>query len=526
MKETKFPTRFEIDDDGYKKLNEEFTPTEIIYELISNAFDLDYIKNLKVTIKADGDNRTLVIVEDDGEGYERLVDIFKTYGESIRKGDKSKTGWYDEGQKKAGSVAIWFIVKSKNFQVEFPEDGGRVVKEDMESTIKGSKFEGVFAWNFEQRKKLISDLKRTIVPEKNRNNESLMMMINDEVVTHKHVAKKIRGKLQTRYTVNGKVTRPFEETDIEIYESEEGRKSWIYEMGVPVQQCPVKFHPEISVDINIMQKIPQTSQRNILTDKWKSNLYGIILLKCHDMLEIRHSIPTNDLGSAWIKDGLNSLDEKDQKSMVEIIMETPFENLIIPSNDEGRNDMALNDGKKFLPNGFLDGKTRKSLGIKRVSEEYQISLATIDIGEDSEYKPVQRTIQMNKFANICKEIAKRTIDTEIEVQFINEKNIKAQADYSPQTKNMRFNIAYLKGGEDFFEFVEPSLMVHYPLETIIVRKSARSMKPEAIELLIHELAHNLKIKGAITSHEPKEYAQECCRIGAEISYHFLNIING
>ena len=126
MKETKFPTRFEIDDDGYKKLNEEFTPTEIIYELISNAFDLDYIKNLKVTIKADGDNRTLVIVEDDGEGYERLVDIFKTYGESIRKGDKSKTGWYDEGQKKAGSVAIWFIVKSKNFQVEFPEDGGRV----------------------------------------------------------------------------------------------------------------------------------------------------------------------------------------------------------------------------------------------------------------------------------------------------------------------------------------------------------------------------------------------------------------
>ena len=88
---------------------------------------------------------------------------------------------------------------------------------------------------------------------------------------------------------------------------------------------------------------------------------------------------------------------------------------------------------------------------------------------------------------------------------------------------MRFNIAYLKGGEDFFGFVEQT---DIPNESIIVRKSARSMKPEAIELLIHELAHNLKIKGAITSHEPKEYAQECCRIGAEISYHYLNIING
>ena len=36
MKETHYDTRFEIDDKGYAKLNEEFSPTEVIYELISN----------------------------------------------------------------------------------------------------------------------------------------------------------------------------------------------------------------------------------------------------------------------------------------------------------------------------------------------------------------------------------------------------------------------------------------------------------------------------------------------------------
>ena len=35
-------------------------------------------------------------------------------------------------------------------------------------------------------------------------------------------------------------------------------------------------------------------------------------------------------------------------------------------------DIALRDGKVFLPNGFLDGKTRKNLGIPRVSDVYSI----------------------------------------------------------------------------------------------------------------------------------------------------------
>ena len=217
------------------------------------------------------------------------------------------------------------------------------------------------------------------------------------------------------------------------------------------------------------------------------------------MLEIRHSIPSNDLGSAWIKDGLNSLEEEDQKKMISLIMETQFENLIIPSNDLGANDMALRDGKVFIPNGFLDRNTRKSLGLQRVSDVYKVSLSTIEIGDNSEYKPVKETIQMRNFANVCKMLAEVTIDTEINVQFINEKDVRALADYSQQTKNLRFNIAYLKGGEDFFEFTGDGKLTE-----------------DAIALIIHELAHNLEIKGAMTSHEPKEFADECCRIGSVI----------
>ena len=213
------------------------------------------------------------------------------------------------------------------------------------------------------------------------------------------------------------------------------------------------------------------------------------------------------MGSAWIKDGLNSLAEEDQKKMISLIMETPLENLIIPSNDLGANDMALRDGKTFIPNGFLDGKTRKSLGLQRVSDVYKVSLSTIEIGDDSEYKPVKETIQMREFANVCKLIAKETIDTEINVQFINEKDVRALADYSQQTKNLRFNIAYLSGGEKFFDFVGRGK----DMPRLILSK-------EAIALIIHELAHNLEIKGAMTSHEPKEFADECCRIGSEISY--------
>tara|TARA_R110002033_G_scaffold164022_2_gene201220 strand:- start:8364 stop:9917 length:1554 start_codon:yes stop_codon:yes gene_type:complete len=499
MKETHYDTRFEIDDEGYRKLNEEFTPSEVIQELETNCLDLDEVENIHITIEQDGDNRTKITVEDDGEGYERIHDIFTSFGESIRKGDKTKTGYFDEGQKKVGSLAIWFVVLSKDFEVEFPESGGRIVREELDTSRKGSKFEGVFRWNYEERKKLISNLKRTIVPETNRKGKPLMMFINDEVVFHKDIAKTIRGKLQTRYTENGKVKKPYEETDIEIYESDEGKKSWVYELGVPVQQCPIKFHPDISVNLNIKQKIPQTSQRNVLTLKWLSKLYGVVLLQCHDMLEIRHSIPSNDLGSAWIKDGLNSLEEEDQKKMISLIMETQFENLIIPSNDLGANDMALRDGKVFIPNGFLDRNTRKSLGLQRVSDVYKVSLSTIEIGDNSEYKPVKETIQMRNFANVCKMLAEVTIDTEINVQFINEKDVRALADYSQQTKNLRFNIAYLKGGEDFFAFTGDGKLTE-----------------DAIALIIHELAHNLEIKGAMTSHEPKEFADECCRIGSVI----------
>ena len=107
MKETHYDKRFEVDDKGYAKLNEEFTPSEVTYELISNAFDLDEVKNIKVTIEQAGDNRTKIIVEDDGEGYEKISDVFTLYGESIRKEDKTKTGWYDEGQKKTESGLVF-----------------------------------------------------------------------------------------------------------------------------------------------------------------------------------------------------------------------------------------------------------------------------------------------------------------------------------------------------------------------------------------------------------------------------------
>ena len=65
MKETHYDTRFEIDDEGYRKLNEEFTPSEVIQELETNCLDLDEVENIHITIEQDGDNRTKITVEDD-----------------------------------------------------------------------------------------------------------------------------------------------------------------------------------------------------------------------------------------------------------------------------------------------------------------------------------------------------------------------------------------------------------------------------------------------------------------------------
>ena len=476
--------RFEIDTKGFKTQMSEMSLWRLIQEIISNSFDEKPVTEITCNITENKKHQVVVEIQDNGTGFRDEKDIYTLFKDSYKRVNKNQRGRYNLGEKQFFARAVSGWVKTGRTLIEFQDDT-RKISEIPE--IKGANVHAVF--DLEEDETLsdtITSVQLVAVPE------GKTLKVNKEFVKPKTLIKKFKARLPTVIAqgANQKMIRRVEDTQVFLYEKESDEEPIIYELGCMVQE----IEQDIQWHIDVQQKIPQTTERDVISNAYLQKLYAEITENTIDLIK------DDDSGANWISDALKRTDVETSKQILQKRYGT--DNVMIKSSDYRENERALEAGIHLVKSGELDSEVvanLKSQGtIKYASDEY-----SSDGWEMAVH--VEPTPEMENFANICNAIGKDVLGKEITTDFVTTKHTREIANYGGS--NISWNVR-LCGGKKFFN----------------------KFGVKAIGTLAHELAHDKLGNNDGDAHFSHEYIHELERIAGEIGVkgiqHWIDKVKG
>ena len=278
---------FEVDKEGLAKILARRGKQFVVNELVQNAWDEDKVTEVQISIRALRLGRAEVIVTDDSpEGFKDLTHAFTLFAESSKKGDVSKRGRFNLGEKLVLALCDKAIIETTKRTVCFDNHGRREASSNRES---GTSFMGIIKMTKSEINQCLVAARNLIPPT------HIRTTINGEELKRPPYEGSI-GKvaLPTEVTDTEGNLRPTErQTEIEIFDpapyAEEG---WLYEMGVPVVATGDRWH------INVMQKVPLNIDRDNVTPAYLGRVRAIVAEKMCNQLT------REDANSTWVKDAV------------------------------------------------------------------------------------------------------------------------------------------------------------------------------------------------------------------------------
>ena len=286
--QTNTPTgRFAVSESGMRELNANRDPWDLIKELIQNAWDeTPSTTYCSVTVKSQPDSdTTIVTVEDDGPGFSDIADAYTLMGHTKKRLNPTQRGRFNTGEKDVISVAIEAKVETVGQTVTFPTTGSRDVT--LNSRKKGTAVTILMPWSQKQSNELVATL-RSFRPPLN-----CPLFVNDAEVPLRPAVAVRRVSLQTviQRSANEPMRLQQRRTEMQLVKpSDPNGEKRIYEMGIPIQtiECPW--------DVDIMQKIPMSQERNAVSEAYLNNIYAEVLNEHHRSLE------QDEFGTQWVKE--------------------------------------------------------------------------------------------------------------------------------------------------------------------------------------------------------------------------------
>lgn len=456
---------FEVDADGFKEQQAGRNPARLVAELIANGFDEPTAKIVQVDIIYMPRRKAADIrVEDDGDGFRRLQDIYTLFGRSDKVGNPQLRGRFNLGEKQFLAACDDAVVTTAGTILVFRK-GRRT--EHKAQTLKGTTIQGIMPLTKLQVENLVKRLQRIIVPADKR------LVINGETMPHR---KPLKVVFETLPTVIGDgrtntLRNTERRTGVEVFEPQAGEKGWLYEMGMPVQGIDAPWH------VNVGQKVPLNPNRDTVRESYLDKIYTLIVNEMHD------DIPDDSAGNVFVERGLRNATLEAAKDMMEKRYGT--DKIYFASGDEHSNEHAMENGH-LIGRGELDGDTRRHLEEMGVVQYAANAFPTTwTIG-----KPLKPTPAMERYAKVVREMAMDAIGHDIDVRFVNAPDASDLANYGGGI--LTYNVANM-GTEGRFE----------------------TFRAEDAEIAIHELAHDKEIDGV--AHLSMDFVNEVCRVAGVIA---------
>ena len=462
-----FPERFEVDTLGMNQLHRDRQPEQLVKELVQNVFDEEATR-CRVTIRAE-EAGVKVVVEDDGPGFRDIRDAYTLMGDTPKRMDPKLRGRFNMGEKEMLSIALRATIETRGWTVEFPEAGGRTVRKNRRR--QGTRVTAMMPWNEDQADRLAQRMGIIRPPD------GMDYSVNGQRVKRKAELAVRTAVLDTVIQeAPGSPMRPTRRrTDLHVLPAENDGRSWIYEMGIPIQEI------ELAYSVDVMQKVPMPPNRDTVSESYLKKVYTEVLNTMYD------EMPEETFSENWVSTGVEN-PAVDAEAVKQVIKSRYGDKVVTWSSNPEANMQAVDSGYQVLHPRSL-GKSelenmRRLGGMQSSNQVFGRSENNPEIIEpDDEAR--------QRFAAWVKRMG-RYAGKNIRPVFIRDERSRTVASCTMNTENpeMRFNVHYLD--EEFF----------------------RGQGEEQLELVIHELGH-AETSGEM-SHGPR-WGEACSRVGAMIA---------
>lgn len=99
--------RFAVDSEGFRDQQRSREPFRLVQELVANGFDEDTTTRVDAHVSFDEKKGRLIVkVIDDGDGFERVQDVYTLFSASSRLKDPTKRGRFGLGERFLGNIHV------------------------------------------------------------------------------------------------------------------------------------------------------------------------------------------------------------------------------------------------------------------------------------------------------------------------------------------------------------------------------------------------------------------------------------
>jgi hypothetical protein len=464
---------FTVDKQGLAKLLERRGKAFAITELIQNAWDTN-AQRVRVRLEPRaGVAKALIEVEDDDpDGFATLAHAFTLFAESEKKGDATKRGRFNLGEKLVLALCDEAYISSTTGTVAFDRDGRHDLRR---KRAFGSIFNGLIRMTRAEYDDAMAVL-RTLIPPKD-----VATTINGEPLAARHPRMTIEVSLPTEVAdEEGVLRRAVRKTEVKVYDPLQGEVASVYELGIPVVETGDRWH------VDVGQKVPLNFDRDNLPPAYLRTLRTLVAnaMEAH--------LTKDDVNKTWVREA--SSDPNITDDSMKRILDLRFGNkkVIYDPSDPEANALAVTKGYTVIHGGMLNGAEWNN--VKRSGAALPAGQVTPSPkpfspdGNPLKLLPAEEwTPGIHRVVDFARAFAREQMDVSVHVDIANDIGWGFNAAYGPG--HLTINVARL--GHRWFD--------EWPDNGDVER------------LLIHEFAHH-----AEPNHLSDGYHQALCAIGAKM----------
>lgn len=463
----KSAVRFTISNEGWARLNAGRKASHLIREAISNTFDADDVTEVRVRLEPG-----YAAIEDNSPTGIADPALVSTVFMTDKQDSPTKRGRKGRGLKELISAATWAEVDTIGFKTTFTE--GRVTEKS--ERARGTKVSvKVPTWTQEDMDETTVYMSKVIAPS------NIKFYVNDVLVKPRKTRTTIEGVyLKTQLVVEGVQKDTYRHANVEVVNLAKGEtRGHIYEMGIPIQEIPCRFH------VNITQRVPLNDNRDTVEQYYLQALYGNLLQ------ELLPTMSAEALRHEWVDHGLYNLSQA-QKEIVVRKLYGPADRLAIKSSNQRMNDIAKQNGYRLLT---LAGLTSNmEVVVKAVIPLADMVVLKLDENQTDEIVPEEVADPTGRLSALVSYLGRKLIGHEVSTEFFRRPSnhvgkIKL-AQYREESRTIQFNVS-------------SRLPLNNPLHC------------DVLSTIIHELAHDL------TPMHDQQFLEEVQRLGGQLSLVML-----
>lgn len=464
---------FEIDRKGLSQILTRRGYEFAMFELVQNALDENTTTVRVIFEKPRGSRVATITVEDDNPaGFADIRDAYTLFASSKKKTDPTKRGRFNIGEKLVIAACEESRIITTTAAFEFVGNERRTLRR---RTRVGSIFEGTIRMTSEQFEDCCAAMHQLIPPD------GVQIIFNNEFIPPRvpiAVVKDITLRTE-RADEDGYLRPSSRQTEIRIYQPQDGEPGMLYELGIPVVPTGDDYHADVQ------QKVPLAVDRTNVPPSFLRTVRAAVLNKVHERINPEQSNHT------WVQDALANPDVS--SDAVRSVIEQRFGDKAVsydPSDRES-NKRAVAAGYNVVHGRSLSGaaweNVRKAGALIPAGK---VTPSPKPYDPDGEpYKILTPSDQEARVIEGIRRIARALIGHQITVHLTSEVGIPAAATYG---KGCVFVLNKVKLGNQFF---------------------TNGISEDVVDLTIHELGHEYE-----SDHLSTRYYHALTKLGARLAF--------